>query len=648
MFLRFPLTALLMLAGTLHAGDEKLVPAQFNPRTDSGSNTWDINPDGFIVNGNNDCFDSGAVLLINGNNVSPGERKQTEDGTELVLTARVGQLMVTRRILVDVKRQAVRYLELVTNTGNKQQQIALEVQTNLGNQSSQSLWNDGKPCLSGPLPKKCVALGAIPQNGDNRPGVVWIIGDTRAATPPVISITNQRTYTMRYNLELPPKQSCAILHYLLQRPGLQATQLADIIKPLWKQSLIKPQMPASYKHLVCNFRIGTPATDEGDAELGPRLPVIAALLERAGAEDTGSKTLVGVGRSEAERMTGSLSGGPLVAISEYGPVTIPVDELAGTEGSGFRTLLHLRNGETIAAAELTGALRLETEAGVELPVDPTQVSWLVAKRAPNEGNAAADQLGVLLLTDGSRLAVSTASPALPVISAFGQAAIALDQLASIERVNEPPGWLAIMRDGSRLRVLPAAKELDVTTCRFGARRLLTARIAGYLRSGKITPSDDERDDGAQLDSGERFYAGLAGATLTINANGADTAIPVERITAIERPENSTGLAVVLRDGGRLVGTTNDGTIALLAGGQTWRIPIRRLLQWQAPKAPEAPEAPEPPEADEGAKEQVKEAIEEETDVQIIDSKISPGFGPPAPAGSAPNGFPSPNANGPTP
>ncbi len=590
----------LLAVNAVIAGEEKLVPAQFNPRTDSGGNIWDIQPQG-ISNGSNDCFDNGMMLMVNGRNFNPNAPKQTEDGNELVLTGQVNQLSITRRILVDAKRQTVRYLELVTNTGKTPQKVALEIRSQLGSQAQQSVWNDGKPAVAGALPKKCVALGAIHQPGDQRPGVVWLIGDSRAAVPPTIDIRDQYVYMTRYALDIPAQKTVVVLHYVLQRPNLISTQLPEVIKPLWRGALIKPVIPAAYKPLVCNFRSGT-ATGEEEIEQGPRLPVIAALLERAGVDDTGTKTLVGVGRSEAERMTGSLLGGPLVATSEFGAVTVTLDELAGAEGSGFRTLLHLRNGETIAAQTLTGALRLETEVGVELPVDPTQVAWLVAKRTPSEGTAPADQLGVVLLTDGSRIAISTMTPALPVISAYGQAAVAFDQLASIERVNEPPGWLVTMRDGSRLRVLPAVKEISVATCRFAARRLLTARIAGYQRSGKPSVSEDadEREDGAQLDNGECFYAGLAGTALTINANGTNTAIPIDRITAIERPEDSAGLAVILRDGGRLVGTTADGTIALLAGGQTWRIPIRRLLQWQAPKPPEPPEADEEDDAEKKA------------------------------------------------
>lgn len=51
-FSRFPFTAslaLLLLVNVLHAGDEKLVPAQLSPRTDSGGSLWDIHANGYIV-----------------------------------------------------------------------------------------------------------------------------------------------------------------------------------------------------------------------------------------------------------------------------------------------------------------------------------------------------------------------------------------------------------------------------------------------------------------------------------------------------------------------------------------------------------------------------------------------------------------------
>ncbi len=631
MSLRFSFPALLLLAGVLVGADEKLVPAQMNPRTDAGGSVWDFQANGFVNNGSNDCFDNGAMLQINGRDFTASDRKQTADGSELVLTGKNDQIAIVRRILVDGKRSAARYLEVLTNTGKQKLQVIVEVRSNLGSQATQSAWNDGRLVNSGPLPKKCVALAAIPRPGDSRPGVIWVIGETAAATPPTVEVSNQHSYAVRYTFELAPQQTRVVLHYVLQRPGLQVAQIAEIIKPLWRSALVKPVVPPAYKKLLVNFRSGAPAGE--DASEPPLLPVIAALLERAGVEDTEGKALVGVGRSEAERMSGSLSGGPLIATTEFGAVTIDLAEVAGSEGSGFRTLLHLRSGETIVTAALSGSLRLETEAGVELPVDPAQVAWLVAKRGRTDGATQADQLGVLLLSDGSRVALSNAATALPVISSYGQATVAFDQLVRIERVNEPPGWLASMRDGSRLRILPATREIEVPTCRHGVQRLLTARIIGYLRQGASMAEDDEREDGAHLDNGERFLGGLAGPTLTIQTNGADTAIPVERITAIERPEDSNGLAVVLRDGGRLVGSSGDGTVAFLAGGQSWRVPTTRLVSWQAAKPPEPVEAAaeEKPDATTkppasplpaGDEQELKEDPEEQ-EVEAIDVEAKP-------------------------
>ena len=116
MFSRFFLPTLLFLVGALHAGDEKLVPAQLNPRTDSGGSRWDIQANGHIGDGSNDCFDSGAMLLINNRDFNANERQQTVDGSEMVMSGKIDSFSITRRILVDNKRNAARYLELVTNT----------------------------------------------------------------------------------------------------------------------------------------------------------------------------------------------------------------------------------------------------------------------------------------------------------------------------------------------------------------------------------------------------------------------------------------------------------------------------------------------------------------------------------------------------
>jgi hypothetical protein len=240
-----PLGSLLLLINTVSAGEEKLVPAQFNQRTDSSGAIWDIQPHGTVSNGTNDCFDTGMMLMVNGRNFSPNGGQQTQDGNELVLTAQFAQISVTRRVLIDAKRQTVRYLELVTNNGKAAQKVALEIRSNLGGQAQQSLWNDGNLAVTGALPKKCVALAAIHQPGNQRPGVVWLIGDSRASVPPTVDIRDQYSYMTRYALDIPPQKTVAVLHYVLQRNNLVGTQLPDVIKPLWRGALIKPAISAA-------------------------------------------------------------------------------------------------------------------------------------------------------------------------------------------------------------------------------------------------------------------------------------------------------------------------------------------------------------------------------------------------------------------
>ena len=100
---QFVAGTLFLLTGLLlsQAADEALVPARFNPLTDSRGNRWDINPSGAISDGTNDCFDNGLALRVNGGDVPFSRPMMTNGGAEYVLTGRSGSLTITRRIRLD-------------------------------------------------------------------------------------------------------------------------------------------------------------------------------------------------------------------------------------------------------------------------------------------------------------------------------------------------------------------------------------------------------------------------------------------------------------------------------------------------------------------------------------------------------------------
>lgn len=572
----------------LHAAEEKLVNAQFQERTDGAGGRWDVQPDGQVGDGTNDCFDNALMLQVNGQPFQPQKPQQTADGAELVLGGQCGAIAVTRRIRLDAKRNVLRYAEVLVNNGSRKEQVTVMLQNQLGGNCQQTVWSDGKPQSGAALPKGCVGLAAIQR--PNRPTVVWLIGEPKTASPPQVAVQGNRMYQFTWTVSLAPKQSQVLFHYVLQRPGMSAAQVPDLIKTLWKSKLLKPELPRALLAKVANFRItgAAPGTEE-EQEL-TRLPAIAQLLERAAVDDAGAMDLVGVGRSEAERMRGRLTGGPLTVTTPQGPVTVTVDELAGGEGGDPVAILHLRSGESLAATRITGALALETEAGVSLPVDPVRVLWMATRARREDQKPPAGQQGVLELVDGTRLALTDLAVGLPLTCVWGRVEPRLARLVRIVRVVEPtPAWLVTCDDGSTFRAVPAAGELTVATHRFGAVTVPVGTVASFQRAGPGPSADAEAEteDGAQLGNGDRLAGGLAGPVLVLRAGGKDSAVPVERIAAIERPEEGAGLALVLKEGGRLVGEPIDGVVSFLAGGCTFRVPAERIQGWKVKAAPEA-------------------------------------------------------------
>ena len=67
---------------------QRLVPAAYGARTDSQGFSWDINQQGSIDDGTNDCFDGGLILTVNGQQFQTQQSQMTADGSELVLTAK--------------------------------------------------------------------------------------------------------------------------------------------------------------------------------------------------------------------------------------------------------------------------------------------------------------------------------------------------------------------------------------------------------------------------------------------------------------------------------------------------------------------------------------------------------------------------------
>ena len=236
------LIALLGCAAAATAA-EVLTEADMTPFTDSQGMVWDIAQDGQVQDGSNDCFDGGLRANLPGRGWNCEKQQQTSDGQEYVLSGKAGNLEYTRRIRIDMPRAWIRYLEILHNPTAKAVPCTLELQTNLGN-NAQMFSTEGKAFAGGPLAKGNLGFAAIQQQGQNRPCVLWLVGDGQGALKPGVTSQGGRNMRARWMMTIPPKGTITLMHMMAQRATLNPTQLADALKPVWRRSLVKPLLPA--------------------------------------------------------------------------------------------------------------------------------------------------------------------------------------------------------------------------------------------------------------------------------------------------------------------------------------------------------------------------------------------------------------------
>ena len=63
-----------------------------NNRTDALGFRWDLNQNGYVGDGTNDCFDNGLMLYSGNHQFQCSQPKMTPNGNELILSGKVGTL----------------------------------------------------------------------------------------------------------------------------------------------------------------------------------------------------------------------------------------------------------------------------------------------------------------------------------------------------------------------------------------------------------------------------------------------------------------------------------------------------------------------------------------------------------------------------
>ncbi|MFW6163282.1 MAG: hypothetical protein ACODAJ_10985, partial [Planctomycetota bacterium] len=477
------------------SGQEKLVPANFQNKTDSLGFNWDIRQHGTVDDGTNDCFDTALRLMVNGQNFSPNSRPMmTADGSEYVIGAKMGDLAVTRRVRVDTKRSAARYLEVFENAGTKTMDVRVRLHTNLGGSAQMTVSSSGKPFAGGSLGRKDAGFATISMS--SRPCVLFLVASHRSKVKPTVHVQRNRSYAVDYRLTLRPKAKASLYHLIAQRRGLHPTKVADAFKPFYRNRLVRPDVPRELRRTVLNFRAGL----GGGLLAGGKLIQFVADLAATYGADRGKHDVLIV--DEGAHLTGEAHAASLEVETRFEKARVPLEEVAllyGGAGVGRPMRLYLRNGEVLAGTIRAGDLRFTTRSGMTLALAPARINLLLTRARKTDGQPAQEAAAYVRTHQGDRLAVGGGEPVvLEAATAWGPLSVPLKQVKRLAYAREPqPGLRLALADHSRFPVVLRDKELRLHTLRFGPVTLPAQDIAAMTRIvPKVTKADtsDDPDD----------------------------------------------------------------------------------------------------------------------------------------------------------
>jgi hypothetical protein len=458
--------------------------------TDREGYMWDFGPDGSVNDGDNDTFDGGLQLIVN------GQRVGQQGGRRLIRAQQIqnqaglsdgksgtaanfgpfqaGEVQVTRKVLIPKDIACVRYLEIFENTSNNQVEINISIFTDLGNASGQVIGtNDGGG----------MSYAVAPQEDGQRNSVGFRIADDRNKKfrADITANGDNVVVNLSQPLRLAPKGKVAVLHVVAQRRT--AASAMEFLKSLQLKRFVKDLDPEDRKILI-NVSGGAGVFLLGNIQ-----------LFRGERGDT-------VQLKTGEILVGTLPTAQIPIKTEFGDFVLNSTEILSmfSEKSGEKNVLViLQSGEVLSGflggEKLTLKMPDGFEAAIpiglidkygkkipELYADANHATSLKtihseSKSEENEGKSktsatkkektvVAEQFvfedPIFVLRGGERLVGKTIHPTFGIRSAFGELAIKTSdiKLISFSNKNQSVNILEL-RDGSKIKCFLLSPSISI-------------------------------------------------------------------------------------------------------------------------------------------------------------------------------------------
>ncbi len=588
-------TGLSATGGAFTDDGGNLVRARFNQVNDAMGFRWDVDQQGGINDGTNDCFDGGMYLRVNGNQFGPNDHKMVPDASEYFISGQIANLQVTRRVRVDVQRGGARFIEVLTNPhASNAVSASVDIVTNLGGQAGGAFTSSGKPFAGGTLGKDDVGFFMAAQAANSRPSVMFLVGDGRGSVKPQITIENNRQITVRYAVTIKPRETVALYHVVAQRQGggggASATQAFETF---YKRRHLQPSVPKSLAKALLNVRIAGGAVD------GERLTQRALTIAEDAGVERGDRDVLVVG--DDAQIVGDVTCEGLSIQSAFGATHVAWDEVAllvGARGIGAPMSVHLRSGDVLHGPVTTPRMVMSSGIGPDMALDPTQINLLVARRRDTDDKPYRQAGAVVTTASGDRLAVRRDDSApLKLVTPWGTLAVTMADIVSLDFVREPqPGHVLTLAGGTRLTVMLGGGALKPHTLRFGPIELPPYSVESLARLHELPAAEEAQESAAaELERqrqafersprlqlvGDNAIVGTLG-TASINIVGllGVATLDTATIKSIARQEGKGAptFTITLRSGGAVTGRIEQRMLPVQTAYRDWLVPTEHIVE----------------------------------------------------------------------
>ena len=580
---------LFAFAGWCSAQNAALVPYSQSPHTDKLGNEWNIEQNGTLnrPNSGNSTISGCAALMIGNQNFYCNQPMATPDGRELVLQGSqpLAGMNITRRIRFLDKEGGIRYVEQFTNSLGRDTAITVELRHNFSGGARNFITDRARP-YGGKLEENESGIVVLPGQGNSGYASVFLTVSTpRSTDKPRVAGRNQYQLSFFHTITVPAGKTASIIHTIGQAKTSLAPdeeELQRLFRPLALARMTK-EIPRDVAATIVNLKSGQ--SPEGLQSWFP-------------SDYWGIKpeTFDVLAIGDATRLKGKAHCAKLTIKHPQGDLVIPWEDVVALAGARFagqgRGCVWLRDGEVFAGPIEAQELRFTLVSGLNMDLKIADLDRVVIGGGASEGKWPDGTAALVETQQGERFALNDASVALPMVALWGDWLLDLKDLVAFTAPEEGAvAGLARMRDGSRIRMMPAGGSVALEMKRFGSKSIPLSDIRQMVTAEAAKPAQDTDDEPVQsfvdLAGEQRLIARITGDKIRLATSGGLVELSpasIRDMRDVTEDQDARGTdegrlyQADLWGGGTVIGQSADAMVRIEGKGFAWNVPMRHVIR----------------------------------------------------------------------